>query len=507
MNKIVIDGENLNIEHVYFAARHNTPVELCPRAAQRIEQSRKFVEKILEDGKLHYGINTGFGDFQDVAVSPKKLKELQINIIRSHSAGTGEPLPQDVVRAMMLLRANALCRGNSGVRMETVEMILQMLNRGVHPLVPSRGSVGASGDLAPLAHIALSMIGEGKSCYKGQVMTGGEALKSAGIEPLIPVEKEGLALINGTQLMTGIGSLCLYDAEKLLLLADGAGAMSIEGLLATAQPFIEEIQQARPHKGQMETAENMRKLLKGSGILESHKDCGNVQDAYSLRCIPAVHGAAREALRFAREILTVEINSSVDNPLVFPEKELVVSGGNFHGAPVALTLETLGLGLSFAAGISERRIDRLVNRHYSRGLPPFLAHEGGLHSGFMIAHYTAAALTSEIKVLCHPACCDSIPTSAGQEDHVSMGSISALKLMNILDNAKKIIAIEYLCAAQALDCRKPLKPAPATDKLYKEIRKAVPFLKEDRVLSQDIETIVKIIYHEGFIRQIEEVMR
>lgn len=506
MKKIYLDGETLTIEAVHRAAREYAPVELTPEALDKIEQSRRFVEKILDDGKLHYGINTGFGDFQNVRISPENLRKLQINLIRSHSCGVGEPLPTDMVRAMMILRANALCRGNSGVRTETVQLLLDMLNRKVHPIVPSRGSVGASGDLAPLAHIALSMIGEGKSEYNGEILPGDEALQKAGLSPLEPLEKEGLALINGTQMMAGIGCLCLYDMEKLLLVADAAGAMSVEVLMGTDQSFIPIIQEARPHKGQVKTGENMSRMLAGSEIVKSHKNCSKVQDAYSLRCIPAVHGAAREGARFAREILSVEINSSVDNPLVFPDEELVVSGGNFHGAPAALALETMALGLSFIANISERRTERIVNRHYNNGLPPFLAPEGGLQSGFMIAQYASAALASENKVLCHPACCDTIPTSAGQEDHVSMGSVSALKLMKILDNTVKIIAVETLCAAEAMEYRKPLKPGEITGAVYEKVREIIPPLQEDRPLSGDIEKVSELIKHAGFIMGIEELV-
>jgi len=507
LDAVRIDGENLTPEMVHQVARNNVYVEIDESAVEKINKSRDFIEKILTGGKKYYGINTGFGDFESVRIPPEDLQKLQVNLIRSHSAGVGEPLPVDVVRAMMLLRANALCRGHSGVRLEVVKLIVDMLNRNVHPVVPSRGSVGASGDLAPLAHIALSMIGEGKSEHNGEVLPGDDALQRAGLKPVVLREKEGLALINGTQMMTGIGTLILHDMENLILIADVAGAMSTEVLMGTDRAFISEIQVVRPHKGQIETAENLMKLTEGSEIIKSHRNCPRVQDAYSIRCIPAVHGASRESCRFAARILEVEINSSVDNPLVFPDTEQVVSGGNFHGAPIALVLESMALGLAFIANISERRIERMVNRHYSNDLPPFLSPEAGLQSGMMIAHYTAAALASENKVLCHPACCDTIPTSAGQEDCVSMGSISALKLMNIFSNTAYILAIEFLCATEAMKHRSPLMPGKITGEVYHRIREEIPPLSSDRSLSKDIEKIAELIKHEGFIDEIEELMK
>ncbi|MCE1248570.1 MAG: histidine ammonia-lyase [Firmicutes bacterium] len=501
---IKLDGKNLTIEEVAKVARHMEPVALSEEAYAQIEKSRSYIEAILEGEELHYGINTGFGAFQDVKVSKEDLSQLQINLIRSHSVGVGEPLSTDVVRAMMVTRANALCRGNSGVRLSTVSILINMLNKGVHPVVPSRGSVGASGDLCPLSHIAMSMMGEGKSEFGGEIMDGGTALKKAGIMPLVPAAKEGLALINGTQLMAGIGSLALYDAKNLINIADVAGAMAIEVLLGTDGAFADEISRARPHKGQSETAANLRRILTGSEITKSHRDCGKVQDAYSLRCMPQVHGAARETARFAEEILSVEINSSVDNPLIFPESDMIISGGNFHGAPVAIVLESLALGLQFLSNMSERRIERMVNSHYSSGLPAFLSPHAGLQSGFMIAQYAAAAMVSENKVLCHPACCDTIPTSAGQEDVVSMGSISALKLLKILDHTRKVLAIELLASCEAMEYRKPLKPAPVTGKTYEMIREISPRLTEDRSLSIDIEKVDELLKNEGFISALKK---
>jgi histidine ammonia-lyase len=499
---IFISGNDLTIEQVCRTASGEVKVEISPESYDKIDKSREFIDKILDDGQLHYGINTGFGDFANVRISPEKLRELQVNLIRSHCTGVGEMLPGEVVRAMMLLRANTLCRGCSGIRRTVIQTLLEMLNSRVHPVVPSRGSVGASGDLAPLAHIALVIIGEGEAEYNGEVLPGSEALAQAGIRPVELMEKEGLALINGTQLMAGISCLAVGQMSQMLDVADALGSLVVEVLLGTDQSFRPEIQNERPHRGQIETASNIYSFLKDSTIVESHRGCGKVQDAYSLRCMPAVHGAAREGIRFARSILSTEINSSVDNPLVFPDEEVVLSGGNFHGAPVALILETLAVSLSFVANISERRIERMLNPHYS-GLPAFLAMEGGLNSGLMIAQYTAAALASENKVLCHPACCDTIPTSAGQEDHVSMGSISALKLLNILNNTWNILAIESLCAAQAAEFRSPSNLAPATGRIYDKIRKAVPVYNQDRVISSDIKKIAELIKHEDFIENIK----
>ncbi|MCD4783541.1 MAG: histidine ammonia-lyase [Candidatus Eremiobacteraeota bacterium] len=507
MDIIRIDGDNLTPEMVHKVARNYIYVEIDESAIKKIEESRDFIEKILTEKKTHYGINTGFGAFESIRIPPEDLQKLQVNLIRSHSAGVGEPLPTDVVRAMMLLRANALCRGHSGVRLEIVRLLVDMLNKCVHPVVPSRGSVGASGDLAPLAHIALSMIGEGKSEYRGEILPGGEALQRAGLKPAILCEKEGLALINGTQMMAGIGTLILRDMEKLILVADAAGALSTEVLMGTDRAFIPEIQEVRPHMGQIESAGNLLKFTEGSEMIKSHGNCPRIQDAYSIRCIPAVHGASRESCKFARRILCVEINSSVDNPLVFPDIQQIVSGGNFHGAPVALVLESMALGLAFIANISERRIERMVNHHYSNGLPPFLSPEAGLQSGMMIAHYTAAALASENKVLCHPACCDTIPTSAGQEDCVSMGSISALKLMNIFNNTVNIVAIELLCASEAVEHRSPHQPGRITGIIYQKIRNEIQPLSCDRPLSEDIEKVAELIKHEGFIGEIEETMK
>ncbi|MFP4496656.1 MAG: histidine ammonia-lyase [Vulcanimicrobiota bacterium] len=503
MNRIYIDGNHLTIEEVHQASLGGAYVEIHESALEPIEKSRKFLEEKLKEDRAHYGINTGFGDFAGVRISHQDLARLQINLVRSHSAGVGEKLPVEVVRAMMVLRANALCRGNSGVRREVIETLLEMYNKRIYPVVPSRGSVGASGDLAPLAHIALAMIGEGEVEYAGEIVPAREALVQNQITPVILQEKEGLALINGTQLMTAIGCIALAQMERLMKTADALAALTVEVLLGTDKSFIPQIQQARPHQGQIDTAENMLKLLKNSEIIESHRNCKKVQDPYSLRCIPAVHGAVRESMEFARKIFTTEINSSVDNPLLFPDEDLIVSGGNFHGAPVAIALESLAVALSFTANISERRTERMVNHHYS-DLPPFLTRDGGLNSGFMIAQYTAAALASENKVLCHPACCDTIPTSAGQEDHVSMGSISALKLKQILENTWHVLAVEALCAAQAREFHEGKECGEGTRVVFESIRQKVPFMAVDRAVGKDILTVLSIIKDEGFMNNIEE---
>lgn len=500
---LYIDGENLTIAAVYDVAAKGRKAVIAPAAYEKIERSRRYVESILDDGMPHYGINTGFGAFESVRISKEDLQQLQLNLIRSHSAGVGEALPKEVVRAMMILRANALCRGHSGVRKSVIDAIADMLNAGVHPLVPSRGSVGASGDLAPLAHIALALIGEGKVEMNGEVMDSAEALEKAGITPVVLMEKEGLALINGTQLMTGIGAIAVHEAERMIKVLDAVAGLSLEVLTGTDSAFRREIHEARPHKGQVDTAANMRAILKDSEIIASHKGCPKVQDPYSLRCIPAVHGAAKEGLAFARRVIETEMNSSVDNPLIFPEADVVISGGNFHGAPVALVLETMAVSLSFVANISERRTEKMINRHYS-GLPAFLARNGGLNSGLMIAQYTSAALASENKVLCHPACCDTIPTSAGQEDHVSMGSISGLKLLRILENTWRVVAIEALCACEAMEHRKPMKNGLGTGIVYSLIREKVPPLNEDRPLYNDIASALETVRHAGFISSIEE---
>ncbi|MHA2425296.1 MAG: histidine ammonia-lyase [Candidatus Thorarchaeota archaeon] len=501
---VSIDGESLTIEDVVNVARHNFEVALDEAARKKMIDSRSVVERAIKEGRTVYGVNTGFGDLADVCIDENDLAALQVNLIRSHSVGVGDPFPHEVVRGMMLLRANALAKGYSGARVEVVETLLSMLNKDVVPIVPEKGSVGSSGDLAPLAHMVLVMIGEGEAYYQGKRMEGAKAMKKAGISPLILQAKEGVALINGTQPMTSIGVLTIHDALLLLQDATIAAAMSLEALRGTRTAFDRRIHDIRPHEGQSDVADIMRKLLTDSEINQSHAECGKVQDAYSLRCIPQVLGASLDTFRYVRSILETEINSATDNPLVFPDGDKVLSGGNFHGQPIALAMDFLGIALSEIANISERRINRLVNPDLS-GLPPFLTRDGGLRSGLMIVQYTAAALVSENKILAHPASVDSIPTSADQEDHVSMGTIAARKARNILENVVNVIAIEYLCATQGVDLLSPLKPSAPLEAVRKQIRRIVETLDDDRVLHLDIMAIREMMQSGDIVGWAKEV--
>ncbi|MFW9912593.1 MAG: histidine ammonia-lyase [Candidatus Thorarchaeota archaeon] len=501
---VVIDGISLTIEDVVKVARHDEPVELSEAALDGILSSRDVIEKAVKEGRTIYGVNTGFGELSNVCIDPKDLAKLQVNLIRSHSAGVGPPFSFEVVRGMMLLRANALAKGFSGVRLDVIEMLVEMLNAGVTPVVPQQGSVGSSGDLAPLAHMALVLIGEGKAYFKGDQVGGIDALSRARIKPLVLQAKEGVALINGTQPMCAVASLVVYDALALLKDACIAASMSLEALKGTRAALDERIHRVRRHEGQTDIARAMLEILRDSEINQSHADCGVVQDAYSLRCVPQVLGASLDAIRYAQSTLEIEINSATDNPLVFSEKDDVVSGGNFHGQPIALVMDLVGIALSEIANISERRVNRLVNPNLS-GLPAFLTSEGGLESGMMIAQYTAAALVSENKVLAHPASVDSIPTSADQEDHVSMGTISARKAAKILDNVKNVIAIEYMCAAQGLSLLLPLQPSDPLKLAFDAIRKTVTQLDGDRPLHPDIERIREMIDSETIVASVEKV--
>jgi histidine ammonia-lyase len=443
------------------------------------------VDSIVAAGKTIYGITTGFGVFSEVTISREKVLELQRNLILSHCAGVGEPFPREVVRAMMLLRANALAKGFSGIRPEVVDVLLRLLNDDVVPLIPSQGSVGASGDLAPLAHLAAALLGEGRVWLRDQVVSAADALRAAGIEPVVFGAKEGLAMINGTQAICAVASLALDRAAILLDVGDAVAAMTLDVLRGTDAAFDERIQRVRPHEGQSIVAANLRHLLAGSPLRESHRDCGKVQDAYSLRCIPQVHGAVRDAVGFSTHKIAIEINSATDNPLIFAAECDVISGGNFHGAPVSMACDLAALALCDLASISERRIERLVNPQLSE-LPPFLVTDGGLNSGFMIAQVTAAALVSECKVLSHPASVDSIPTSANKEDHVSMGPIAAAKLARIVENVASVIAIESICAAQALDLRRPLTSSAILEEVHALIRSRIPYWSADRYLHADL---------------------
>ncbi|HJP72213.1 MAG TPA: histidine ammonia-lyase [Candidatus Limnocylindria bacterium] len=494
MPPLPLTGRDLTIDNVIEVARGRRAVELDAAAADRMRASRAVIERLVAEGATAYGVTTGFGDLADVRIDPSQTAELQRNLVRSHAAGVGDPLPDEVVRAMLLLRANALAVGLSGVRVDIVELLLGMLNGAVHPVVPSRGSLGASGDLAPLAHIALVIIGEGEASVDGAGPgSGRDALERAGLVPTTLEAKEGLALLNGTQLMAGIGALALHDGERLALVADVIGAMSLEAMLGTAAAFAEELVAARPHPGQVASARHLRELLAESEIGSSHAASAHkVQDAYSLRCMPQVHGAARDALAELERVLRVEINAATDNPLVFPDGR-VVSGGNFHGEPLALALDYAVMAVAELASISERRTARLVDAHLS-GLPAFLAERPGVESGLMIAHYTAAALVNELQGLSHPSSVDTIPTSANQEDHVSMGATSALRLREAVDRAEQVLAIEALCAAQGLDFRAPLHPGVGVADAHRRIRERVPHLDGDRSPAADIAAIRELIH-------------
>ncbi|MSP62635.1 MAG: histidine ammonia-lyase [Myxococcales bacterium] len=496
----VLGDVPLTLEIIAAVARCGQPVAIGGAARARIRRARTVVDGIVRGGDLApavYGVNTGFGFLADVRISADQIRDLQRNLVRSHAAGVGPALPTEAVRAMLLLRAQVLAAGHSGVRCEVADLLAEMLNRGVHPIVPSQGSVGASGDLAPLAHLALVLMGEGEAEHEGVVSDGATALRRAGLAPLVLEAKEGLSLVNGTQLMTAVGALAVLDAEAASLVADLAGGLSLEAWKGTPRAFDPRIQAARPHAGQARSARNLTRLLAGSAIVDSHRDCGKVQDPYSFRCMPQVHGATRDALAYVRGVLEIEAISATDNPLVFttdegPEGELI-SGGNFHGQPVAQALDFAAIAVAELANIAERRVEQLVNPHLSSGLPPFLVEESGLNSGFMMAQVTAAALVSENKILAHPASVDSIPSSAGREDHVSMGAHAADKLRRIVDNVRNVLAVELLCAAQGIDLRAPLRPGPALCAVHDAIRAKVSHLDGDRPLYRDIAAVRALI--------------
>jgi histidine ammonia-lyase len=490
MKTLELDGGPLSLREIVAVAVDGSAVSIARDAYPRMEASRSVVEALLARGETAYGINTGFGKLSDVRIGPDELEALQRNLVRSHACGVGEPLPEDEVRAMLLLRANVLAKGLSGVRPVVVETLVAMLNQRVHPVVPARGSVGASGDLAPLAHLALGLMGEGEVFWNGERIAAADALQRAGIAPLRLAAKEGLALLNGTQAMCGVGGLALARALRVVELFDVAGAMSLEALRGTPAAFDARIHAARPHAGQIAAAEHLRRLLEDSEIRESHRhNDPRVQDAYCLRCMPQVHGAARGALGHVREVIEIESGSATDNPLIFADGAEIVSGGNFHGAPLALALDYAAIALTDLMSISERRIDRLINPDINEGLPAFLSPQAGVSSGMMIAHVTAAALLNEAKVLAHPASVDSVPTSGGKEDHVSMGMTAALKLRQIVQNAEYALAIEMMAAVQGLEYRLPLKPAREVQRAAAVVREVVAPLKEDRVLAGDIERL------------------
>jgi len=499
LNALHISGNDLTLEAVREVALERRPVLLSADARETVDQARAVVDDIVSSNTLAYAITTGVGKLSDVRIAGEQIRELQVNLLRSHAVGIGEPLSVAETRAMMLLRANSLAKGFSGVRAVVIDTLCEMLNRGVTPFVPSQGSVGASGDLAPLAHLALALIGEGECVDAGGArITSADVLKRAQIKPLVLEAKESISLINGTQGMLAVGTLALLAAETLVDSADVLGGLCCDALKGTDAAFDERIHKARPHNGQMKTAANLRKMLEGSQIRESHRECGRVQDAYSLRCIPQVHGAVRDTLAHCREVFEIEANSAVDNPLVFitdakNSEGDVISGGNFHGEPLAFALDFLGIALSALAGISERRIERLVNPALSEGLPPFLAQGAGLNSGFMMPQVTAAALVSENKVLAHPASVDSITTSGNKEDYVSMGMTAANKLRRIVENTRNVLAIEAMAVAQALDFLSPLKSSIRGQAAHSAIRSVCPTMEKDRVMYKDFTRLAELI--------------
>jgi histidine ammonia-lyase len=505
MKEIILGFDNMTLEDLVAVARGGAKVRLSEASERRIFQARELVDRWVREGRVIYGITTGFGALSDVIISGEDTRRLQENILVSHASGVGRVLDPETVRAVMALRIKDLARGNSGIRLDTVRRLVRLLNKGVCPEVPERGSVGASGDLAPLAHLSLVLIGKGEALYEGERMSGAEALRRCGLRPLQLEAGEGLALVNGTQVMTAIGGLAAYDAGRLSKAADIAAAMSLEVLMGSRTEFDPRIHQVRPHPGQADAACNMERLTQNSEIISSHEDCSRVQDAYTLRCSPQVHGASKDAIQYAGKVLKTEMNASTNNPLIFAESEAFLLGGNFHGQPVALAMDFLCMAAAELANISERRIERLVNPQLS-GLPAFLVSDGGLNSGFMIAQYTAASLVSENKVLCHPACVDSIPTSANKEDHVSMGTISARKCREVVKNSEYVLAIELLCGAQAMDLFTNMKPGEGTLGAYRVIREAVSHLDKDRILARDIETMVGLIRSGKLLEEVERVI-
>jgi len=507
MSKYELSGNNLDLE--FFSRIINdqkASVAISTAAKKKITKCRKIVESIVDKNVVRYGINTGFGKFSNVVIDRKDTAQLQKKIVLSHAVGVGKPLAEDVVKGIMVLKLNSFLQGFSGVRLKVAETLEGMINKSVIPFIPEKGSVGASGDLAPLSHMALVMTGQGKAHYKGKLISGKEAMEKAGIPVLELKQKEGLAILNGTQVMTSIAAISLLKAENLIKTADIAGAMSLDALKGSLSAFDERIHKARPHKGQIATAVNFRKLLKDSELLHSHQNCEKVQDAYSLRCIPQVHGAVRDTFNHVKNVIETEMNSVTDNPLVFEKGHDVLSGGNFHGEPVAFAMDFLAIAVSELASISERRIAYMVDPATSDGLPAFLTDRGGLNSGFMMTQVTAAALVSENKVLSHPASVDSIPTSANKEDHVSMGTHAARKCLDIIENVKNVLAIELLCSAQALEFRGAEKSSKAIIAVHKKFRSKIKFMKGDRYIYPDIEASSEIVGSGLVVKEAEKII-
>jgi histidine ammonia-lyase len=508
MDTILLDKSAITIHELEAVARGYQAVAITSEGEARIRKTYRLIDKWVSEKRILYGITTGFGALCDVTISAKDTRQLQTNILMSHAAGVGDPLPEAVVRAIMAVRIHDLSMGHAACRVETVQGLITFLNTGVIPVIPEKGSVGASGDLAPTAHLGLVLIGKGEAFYQGDRMTGKAVLDRIGMAPLQLEAGEGLALINGTQVMTAIGVLTVFDAIRLSKMTDIACAMSLEVLMGSQSEFDPCIHQVRPHPGQIMTAENILKLTEDSEIIRSHRGCSRIQDAYTLRCSPQIHGASKDAVGHAKRVIDIEINATTTNPLIFPDIEDVRLGGNFHGQPVAMAADYLSMGLAELGSVSERRIERLVNPQLS-GLAPFLTNEGGLNSGYMIGQYVAAALVSENKTLAHPACVDSIPTSANKEDHVSMGTIAIRKTSEILHNVEHVIAIEFLCAAQAYDLlnrQRPLEAGKGTQAAHRVIRRHVPYLSHDRELYRDIEAIVQVMRSDEIIQSVEDAV-
>lgn len=506
MEKVIINGSDLTLEDFIQVTRGKMEVQLSEDAIKKVKRSRSLVDKFVEEDKVVYGITTGFGKFSDVVITGEETKTLQRNLIISHSCGVGNILDEEIVRGILLLRANALAKGYSGIRLSTLETLIEMLNKEVHPIIPEKGSLGASGDLAPLAHMVLVMLGEGEAIYKGRTMPGKEAMEKAGIETVELVAKEGLALINGTQVMTSVGAHTIYDAINLSKTADIAAALTVEALNGITDAFDPRVHEVRGHEGQINTGSNLLKLLEDSKMTTRQGE-KRVQDAYSLRCTAQVQGASKDCFKYVKEKIEIEMNAATDNPLIFPDEADVISGGNFHGQPMALSFDFLGIGLCELANLSERRLERLVNPALSNGLPAFLVGKGGLNSGFMIVQYSAASLVSENKVLAHPASVDSIPSSANQEDHVSMGTIAGRKAREILGNVRKVLAMEILAACQAIDLRENKKLGKGTNIAYNIVRNSIDFLEEDRIMNLDINKCEEIVKKETLIKEVEKSIK
>ena len=503
MNKVYIDGNSLTLNEFIKITRYNYIIELTEKAKTNINKSRDLIDKFVSENKVIYGITTGFGKFSDVSITGLEGKLLQRNLIMSHACGVGKPLSEEIVRGIMLLRINALSKGYSGIRLSTINTLIDMLNKGVHPIIPEKGSLGSSGDLAPLSHMVLVMIGEGEAIYKGERLSGKDAMDKAVIETIELVAKEGLALINGTQVMTSIGAHTIYDSINLSKTADLAAALTTEALNGIVDAFDERIHMVRNHNGQKCSGKNLLTILEGSKMTSRQGEL-RVQDSYSIRCTPQVHGASKDCFEFVKEKVEIEMNSVTDNPIIFPEDEEAISGGNFHGQPMALPFDFLAIGIAELANISERRLERLVNPGLNYGLPAFLIKNGGLNSGFMIVQYSAASLVSENKVLAHPASVDSIPSSANQEDHVSMGTIAARKAKEILDNSTRVLAMEILAACQAIDLRGNKGLGVGTEIVYNIIRGNIQILEEDRVMYPDLNKCNEILKSNIIVEKVEE---